>query len=212
MPLTEYSLILFTSFFTLINPLGAMPVFLGITRGLEPTTQRAVAIRAVGLGFLGLMLFALTGQMVFRIFSISADSLRVAGGILFFIMGYDMLRARLIDTERLPASAPPQSPLEIAVAPLAIPMLCGPGAITNAIVMWADAPTLLHRVAFVAVLGSLAGLSLLLLLGSSRILPRFGAAGNQVMMRVMGLIVMVIAVEFFLSGAAPIARRVLRIP
>ncbi len=212
MSITEYALVLFTSFFTLINPLGAMPVFLGLTQELAPNQRRAIAIRAVGLGLAGLLLFAFTGQLVFRFFSITVDSLRVAGGVIFFLMGYEMLQARLRPLRAEPEDTKPRSALDLAVTPLAIPMICGPGAITNAIVMWADAPTALHRVTFLVVLGTVAALTALILLGASRILPRLGPTGNQVMMRLMGLIVMVIAVEFFISGASPILRRIFRIP
>lgn len=211
MSVTEYALVLFTSFFTLINPLGAMPVFLGLTQELSQAQRRAVAIRAVGLGLAGLLLFAFTGQLVFRFFSITVDSLRVAGGVIFFLMGYEMLQARLRPLPAEPGVPVPRTAMDMAITPLAIPMICGPGAITNAIVMWADAPTALHKAAFLIILVAVAILAGIILLGASRILPRLGSTGNQVMMRLMGLIVMVIAVEFFISGATPILRRILRI-
>lgn len=213
MPIAEYTLVLFTSFFTLINPLGAMPVFLGLTRDLQPRQRQAVALRAAGIGLAGLMLFALTGQAVFRFFSITVDSLRVAGGVIFFLMGYEMLQARLSPavSSGQEAEEGGRSALDVAVTPLAIPMICGPGAITNAIVMWADAPTLAHKGTFLLVLTGVGAMTAAILLGASRILPRLGAVGNKVLMRLMGLIVMVIAVEFFIAGATPLVRRMLRI-
>ncbi|HQL47437.1 MAG: hypothetical protein BWY56_02156 [Acidobacteria bacterium ADurb.Bin340] len=211
MPLIEYALMLFTSFISLINPLSLSPVFLGLTRDLEPRERRAIALRATGIAMLTLVMFALAGQFIFRFFSINVDSFRVVGGVIFFMMGYDMLQARLVRVKMEDPAEVQAFAKDITVTPLAIPLICGPGAITNAIVMWADASTLAHKaVFFVMVLGVMT-LVALAFLGASRILPRLGETGNKVLLRLMGLVVMVIAIEFFVAGITPIVRRILKI-
>ena len=94
--LAEYTLLIFTSFLSLINPVSLSPVFLGLTRDLEPRQRRAIALRATAIAFGTLLFFALAGQLIFSVFSITVDSFRVVGGTIFFMMGYDMLQARMV--------------------------------------------------------------------------------------------------------------------
>ena len=191
-----FGLLCFTSFFTLINPLGAMPVFMTMTMELDEKERRKVARRASLVSFLIMMFFAISGDLLFRFFGISIDSLRIVGGIIFLIMGMDMLQARLVKT-KVKESEVKSYVNDISITPLSIPMLCGPGAITNAMIM----------VIAVAVVITLV---YLILRSSSRIIKILGETGNNVMMRLMGLIVMVIAVEFFFSGLKPIVIDILR--
>lgn len=211
MTLFEYTLLLFTSFITLINPLSLSPVFLGLTRDLEPRQRRTIALRSTGIALLTLIMFALAGQLIFRFFSITVDSFRVVGGVIFFMMGYDMLQARLVRVKMEDPAEAKAFAKDITVTPLAIPLICGPGAITNAIVMWADASTWAHKGAFLVAVLAVMSLVALAFLGASRILPRLGETGNKVLLRLMGLIVMVIAIEFFVAGITPIVRRILKI-
>lgn len=207
----EYTLIIFTSFISLINPLSLSPVFLGLTKDLDEKESRRIAIRATGIALGTLMLFALAGQIIFSVFSITVDSFRVVGGVIFFMMGYDMLQARLVRVKMDDPKETIENVKDITVTPLAIPLICGPGAITNAIVMWADAKTLAHKAAFVMGIVGVMALVVLAFLGAARILPRLGETGNKVLLRLMGLIVMVIAIEFFVAGITPIARTILKI-
>ena len=94
-----YGLLGFTSFFTLINPLGAMPIFMTMTMELGENERKKVARKASLVTFLILMLFAISGDLLFRFFGISINSLRIVGGIIFLIMGMDMLQARLVKTK-----------------------------------------------------------------------------------------------------------------
>jgi len=93
--LYTYAILVFTSFFTLINPLGSMPVFLGMTSTLTQQQRKKTARKAVIVAFFTLLLFAFSGQLMFSFFGISVNSFRIVGGIIFFLMGQDMLHARL---------------------------------------------------------------------------------------------------------------------
>ena len=193
-----FGLLCFTSFFTLINPLGAMPVFMTMTMELDEKERRKVARRASLVSFLIMMFFG-----------ISIDSLRIVGGIIFLIMGMDMLQARLVKT-KVKESEVKSYVNDISITPLSIPMLCGPGAITNAIVMWNKATDWETKMIMVIAVAVVITLVYLILRSSSRIIKILGETGNNVMMRLMGLIVMVIAVEFFFSGLKPIVIDILR--
>ena len=202
----EFGLVVFTSFLTLVNPFGILPVYLSMTAELSPKARRITAIRANLVAFAVLLLFAFTGQFLFGFFGISVDSFRVVGGIIFFMLGMDMLQARL-SRIRVPKHEVRTYVGDISVTPLAIPMIAGPGSITNAIVMMEDADSLGLKLVLVLAMVVVFALNLLGLLFASPLSKALGETGNNVMMRLMGLIVMVIAVEFFFSGLAPLIRR-----
>ena len=203
-----FGLLCFTSFFTLINPLGVMPVFMSMTSDLDESKRRKTAVKAVTVAFIILMVFAFSGQLLFNFFNISVDSFRVAGGIIFFMVGYDMLQARL-GKIKVTQSEMEDYVEDISITPLAIPMICGPGAITNAIVLMDDAQSFTLKIILTGSIVLVLFLTLIILMGASRIINFLGDTGNKIMMRIMGLIVMVIAVEFFFAGLGPILQRIL---
>ncbi len=201
-PIT-FAILSFTSYFTLINPLGVMPVFMTMTSNLSAKQRRKTAQKALIVAFLSLIGFALSGQLMFNLFGISVNSFRIVGGIIFFIMGKDMLQAQLTKV-KLQKSEVREYIDDISITPLAIPMIAGPGAITNSIVLMQDAVNYEMKAVLFGVIFTICLLTFLILWGSSTIIKLLGETGNKVMMRLMGLIVMVIAVEFFFSGLKPI--------
>ena len=201
--LITFGLLCFTSFFTLINPLGVMPIFMTMTAELDESHRKHTAQKASVAAFITIIAFALTGQLLFNLFGISVNSFRVVGGIIFFIMGMDMLQARLGQV-KIKDTEVKSYINDISITPLAIPMICGPGAITNAIVLMEDAATIPMKIILLAVITIVMFITYLFLLSSSKFIKMLGQTGNNVMMRLMGLIVMVIAVEFFFRGLKPI--------
>lgn len=203
-----FGLLCFTSFFTLINPLGVMPVFMTMTSSLDDHQRNKTARKATIIALITLVGFALTGQILFDFFGISVNSFRIVGGVIFFIVGLDMLQARIGKT-RVAKEEIHKYVEDISITPLAIPMICGPGAITNAIVLMEDAHSIEFKIALFISMLLVGLLTYLILFGSSKIINFLGDTGNKVMMRLMGLIVMVIAVEFFFAGLTPIVQKML---
>jgi len=198
-------LLIFTSFFTLINPLSSMPVFMAMTVNLSTKKRRKTAKKATLVAFFTLLFFAFSGQILFNFFGISVNSFRIVGGVIFFAMGWDMLQARLAHMKHTDDENKIDAYVEdISITPLAIPMICGPGAITNAIVLMEDAVTVPQKILLVSIIAIVLLLTYLIYVGGSKIIGFLGETGNKVMMRLMGLIVMVIAVEFFFSRLKPI--------
>ncbi|TNE28699.1 MAG: NAAT family transporter [Bacteroidetes bacterium] len=199
----SFALLAFTSFFTLINPLGTMPIFMTMTAELDQSNRTKTAKKASLVAFFTIIAFAFSGQLLFSFFGISVNSFKIVGGIIFFLMGMDMLQARLarmkVQDDQVKSYVN-----DISVTPLAIPMICGPGAMTNAIVLMEGADTLVKKIALITAIAVVMLLTYIILYSSSKIIKILGETGNTVMMRLMGLIVMVIAVEFFLSGLRPI--------
>ena len=198
-----FALLAFTSFFTLINPLGTMPVFMSMTADLTDDERNRTAKKASVVSLFTIIAFALTGQLLFKFFGISVDSFRIVGGVIFFIMGMDMLQARLGHV-KIKENEVKSYITDISVTPLAIPIICGPGAITNAIVLMEDANSWAKKMVLFLSIAVVVLITYVVLYSSSKLLKLLGQTGINVMMRIMGLIVMVIAVEFFFSGLKPI--------
>ncbi|PKQ70756.1 MarC family protein [Raineya orbicola] len=208
--LVAFGLLAFTSFFTLINPLGTMPVYMTMTASLSEKARAKTARKASIVAFLTIILFAFSGELLFNFFGISVNSFRVVGGIIFFQMGMDMLQARLARV-KVSETEVKSYVNDISITPLAIPMICGPGAISNAIVLMEKAKNWEMKIVLISAVLVVMVLTFIILYASSRIIKFLGETGNNVMMRIMGLIVMVIAVEFFFSGLKPILQEIFKV-
>ena len=203
-----YALLCFTSFFTLTNPLGTMPVFLTMTNGLDDSERRHIVKRATVISFIILMSSTFFGQFLFKFFGISTNGFRIAAGIIILKIGYDMLQARYTNTKLRDEEIKTYAD-DISITPLSVPMLCGPGAIANGIILMDDAQTWELKVTLIAVIGIVYVLTYFILCLSTRLVKIMGETGNNVMMRLMGLILMVIAVECFVGGMKPILTKII---
>ena len=206
----EFAILAFVSLFTMVNPIGVVPPYLGMTTGMTHAHARTVAIRATATAAVLLILFALTGHFVFAFFGISVDALRVVGGIIFLLLGYRMLMGRA-PRERQRLESADEYAHDISITPLGIPIVCGPGAIATAILLTSDEPTATHMAITVGVILLIMALTLILMLSGRRVMAFFGEDGAIVLMRIMGLIIMAIAVEFLIAGLTPIVREMLQI-
>lgn len=209
--LVAFALLCFSSLLAMINPLSAAPMYLAITNGYEPEHRARILRSAIVTAFAVLMAFALLGGTIFQLFGITINAFRIAGGIIFFGIGMDMLQAK---RSRVKATAEEEQEatvrVDVGVTPLGIPMLAGPGAITTVMVLMTQAPTL-PRV------GVVVGASVLVLViawvaltAAPRLINFFGQTGLNVMTRIMGLLVTVIGVQFVVDGARPILVEALR--
>lgn len=207
--LVTTALLYFTSFFAIINPLGVMPVFMTMTADISEKQRRRTALKAVVTAFIILLLFAFGGQLLFDIMGISVNGFRVVGGVIFFIMGYDLLQAR-ISKIKMDEAMVRKYVDDISVTPLAVPIIAGPGAITNSIVLMEDSPDLTLKLILLGSIVITLFITWIVLLSSGKLLTLIGETGNKIMMKLMGLIMMVIAVEFFFAGLKPIMIDILR--
>jgi multiple antibiotic resistance protein len=205
-----FGLLCFVSLFAVVEPLGLIPIFIGMTSGMAPPVQRTVARRACLVAFLTLFVFALLGQVIFRFFGISVDSMKVVGGIIFFLIGYEMLQAKQTRT-KVDEKAPAEPEGDMALTPLGIPMIAGPGAITNVIVRWNEANSMAKQIALLVGIVAVMFVTLALLLGARRVARVLGESGNRVLLRLMGLITMVIAVELFFGGLKPFVQKMMKV-
>ena len=192
----------FTTIFVIVNPVEATLVFVTLTSSLNASEKSHIYRRTTLVAFALAILFALGGNAILRLFGITVDSLRVAGGILLFLVAIDMLRGvrqqkKVTEAELLDANQRE----DVSIFPLAIPLLTGPGAITTVVVLMGAATNLTEKslVLLAIVLTFLA--TFVILKFSEYIDQALGITGIMVMTRIMGLILGAVAVNFVALGA-----------
>lgn len=208
--LFDFGLLAFTSVFTMVNPIGVIPLYTALTSNYSAKESKRIAVRAIITAFITMILFAFGGKFILEFFHISINSLRIVGGIIFFIAGYDMLQAHVTRTK---AEDENESYVnhDIAITPLGIPMICGPGSITIAIVLMSDSELMIQKAVLIGAIIIVLLLTLVFLLSAKKIMGFLGESGSKVLTRIMGLIVMVIAVEFIFGGLKPFVQDMLQI-
>lgn len=207
--LLPFAFICFTSFFTLTNPLGTMPIFLTMTQGMDNSQRNQIVKRATIISFMTLLAFTICGQFLFKFFGISTNGFRIAAGIIILKIGYDMLQARFTHT-KLKDEEIKTYANDISITPLSIPLLCGPGAIANGIMLMDDADNWQMMAILFGSIAIIYILTYFILRASTKLIDIIGETGNNVMMRLMGLILMVIAVECFVAGIKPILTQIIQ--
>ena len=200
---TEALIIAFTTFFATIGPVDVAVVYGALSREMTSDQRRRTAVRAVFLASCLLFAFALFGQIILDRLGISIPALRTAGGILLFLVGLDMVFARHSGV----ASTTPDEDREarerkdIAVFPLATPLIAGPGAIGAAILLMTNTGgDLYQQLAVMAALGVVLLLTLLLLLVSGQVHRLLGVTGMNVVSRIFGVLLTALAVQFVFDG------------
>ena len=210
--LARFALLCFTSLLAIINPLSTAPMYLALTDGYTPA-QRSRTLRAGIVTAFGVMLvFALLGGAIFQLFGITIHAFRIAGGFIFFGIGMDMLQAK----PRTRGKATEEEEQEgrvrenVGVTPLGMPMITGPGAITTVMVLMTQAGTPTRAGIVLGAVAAVLALAWASLAAAPRLVRFFGQTGLNVMTRLMGLIVTVIAVQFIVDGARPLLVEIIR--
>lgn len=196
-----FALLALSSIFVMVDPIAAIPVYLSTTASYTPQHREAVLRRAVLTAFVVLTGFGLLGTWIFRLFGITTEAFRITGGIILFGIGLEMLQARRSRTRSTEEEEQESRAVDdVGVVPLGIPLLAGPGAITTVLTLLAQART---PVAQATVYGAVVAVLLsawLLLHVAPAVARRLRLTGMHAIERVMGLIVMVIGVQFVIDG------------
>lgn len=191
----------FASIFIIVNPIGGLITFISLTADMSAPERKEIAKRSVAVACGLAIVFAIAGELILRFFDVTVDCLRVAGGVLLFIVALDMLHARVsresVTAEEVRDAAKKD---DVSVFPIAMPLLTGPGAITTVIVVIRTAKTLeLKLIAIGAILLTFA-LAYLAFRFANKINRILGVSGSLVVTRVMGLLLGAIAVDFISTG------------
>jgi multiple antibiotic resistance protein len=197
----SYFVIALSTLFTIVNPLGAVGPFLAMTTDYGRDRRRATAHRSGIVCFGVLIGCSVLGDFVFRFFGITLPALRVAGGILLFFVALDMLNARPSGVKGTSEEAQEGSSKEdVAVFPLGIPLLSGPGAIVSVFILSEKASSVAQHTALYAAIFVTAALSALMLSEANRLAIFMGQIGINVMSRLLGLVLAAVAVQFIIDG------------
>jgi multiple antibiotic resistance protein len=199
--LLQFALIAFTSIFVLVDPVAAVPAFLAMTSASDRPRRRHMAARAAWTCLLVLVVFSLAGTFIFKLFGITLAAFRIAGGLILGGIGFDMLQARRSPTKETPGETEEGAEKEdVGIIPLGIPMLAGPGSISSAMVLMGQNSDWIHAAIILGAIAGVAAVSFLVLAAADRVSSYLHETGIRIMTRMMGLLLMAIAVQFVLNG------------
>jgi multiple antibiotic resistance protein len=192
---------IFIALFAIIDPFGAIPLFLALTKDAPTAQKRRTAAKSCGFALVVLVIFVFAGKYILDFFGVSITAFQVGGGVIIFMAGLPMLFAYPLGMKSKEAEVAESAERgEVSLVPLAVPMLAGPGAITTVVVLAEQYKIFVSKL---AVLGS-AFLVLLLTLAlfweAERLFKMVGQTGLNLLTRIMGLILIVLAVQYILSG------------
>jgi multiple antibiotic resistance protein len=199
----SFALLSISSILIIVNPLGATLIYVSLTTNMDRSARDAVARDACRYAFIILLIVALIGTWILQLFGITLEAFRIAGGILLFGIGMEMVyaktsRTKLTATEKYES----RDTEDISIMPLAIPMIAGPGAITTTIVLMNEATTM-TPIAIGIVLVSIAisiVLTYYMMRNSDYILTKIGQREYRAINRLMGMLLIAIAVQFVING------------
>ncbi len=192
----------FMAFFAIMNPIANAPLFMGLTEGLDSATRRGIALRSVVLAFVIVALFTILGRQIFLVFGITLPAFRIAGGILVGLVGYHLLQGQESSMHTPTAednAFSRDAALGVAITPLALPILAGPGTIATAMNFAADS-TLPEIVRVLSALALVCLLVLAAFVSSDSLVSFLGQNAIKVVSRLMGLILAVIGVQMIIVG------------
>lgn len=195
----EHLLTVFMAFFAIMNPIANTTVFAGLTAEMSHSEQRKIAFKSLAITFVIIVSFAFLGKTIFHLFGISLPALRIAGGILVFLVGYHMLHGQSSKLHTAAASADDN----IAISPLAVPLLAGPGTIATAM-NYSAAGGWQEITLTVVSFAVLCLITFICFVFSSKIISAIGESGLSIVTRLMGLILAVIGVQMVIDGASAV--------
>ena len=199
--LTNFIILSFTSLLSIVNPLSTAIVSLGFMVGISKKKKINIAKKAAITCFLVLTLFVFGGSFVFKIFSLSMEALRIAGGLVIIYIGFRMLNPQEFHKEVHPEHKKELEQKEdISIVPLAIPFLSGPGAITTTILLTSKSTSSTYHLLLVIVIAVISIISYYAIAHANKIHDLFGRSGVKTIEKIMGILILAIGVQFILVG------------
>ncbi|MBI89618.1 MAG: hypothetical protein CMG60_05970 [Candidatus Marinimicrobia bacterium] len=207
---TQFFILCLTTLFTLINPIGIAPLLVVMTERFSKDEKVNIAKRGSSTAFLTLILFSILGSVIFNFFGITIEAFQIMGGILFFRNGIKMLEAKVGRSRTTPAEQEEsQESDDIAISPIGIPLIAGPGAITAALLLSSQTPGIYSYATLgIAILIVLSFVYLILRNGDA-LMKMLGTSIMRIIQRLMGLILMVIAVQFVINGTVTVLKSII---
>jgi multiple antibiotic resistance protein len=206
--LTEWETLLqdlvtpFVTLFVTIDPPGLAPLFLALTGGMDRSARKRVAMRCTIIGFAVLLMFAVAGTAILETLGITIHAFRIAGGFLLFWIAFEMIFEKRQDRHEKSAERVVNSDEihSLAVFPLAIPLIAGPGAISATILLSDQFVSIVDRGKLIAIIGGIISLTFIIFVLAERVDRFLGITGRMVLTRLLGVILAALAVQFVADG------------
>lgn len=197
----RFSLLALSSIFFLVDPFAALPTFLAVTAGVDKQRRRVMARKASLTAWVVLSAFAVAGTYIFKVFGITLAAFEIAGGVILLLIGLDMLEAKRSATQEASGETEDAARKEDAgIVPLGIPMLAGPGSIAAVMVLVGQVQTPWQMAAILAAIFVTAAICYLVLGNSDKVASMLGDTGIRILVRVMGLLLVALAMQYFVNG------------
>jgi len=198
----EVALTAFTSLFVVIDPLGNLPIFVALTGDLDRAGKRAVALRGVAIAGGVLLLFALAGDALLRLLGIGLPAFRIAGGLMLLLIALEMVFERRLTRKSRTAGeiAAAPTPRDLAVFPIGIPLVAGPGSITSILLLAGRATDGAQTAVVLSMLAIVLLVSLTLFLLGEGIERAVGDTTIAIVSRLLGILLAALAVQYVLDG------------
>lgn len=202
--MSTHTIYSFVTLFVIVDPIATAAIYAGLTRDWTDAERRASAKVGVLVAGALLLAFAFGGEYLLRALGISLSALRIAGGLLLFLLATDMVLARPVGVRGITGGEREEATRreDVAVFPLAFPLITGPGAMTSSVVLMGEAKSTLESAGFVGAVLVVLALTYLSLLSATRIVGILGVTGTNVIGRVFGVVLAALAAQFVLDGVA----------
>lgn len=199
--MVDFAVTAFVSILFLVDPPGTVPAFLALTANYSPARRRRTAFVAALAATLTMMGFALVGNALFRALNLTLPAFQIAGGIILFLVALDMIRSETGTAEHQPSEEEASATTgEVAITPLAVPLLAGPAALSTVAVLMARAEDVFQMASVFGAIALTGFLCFLTFRLADPIQRRLGTTGIHVLGRILGLVLAGIAVQFVLDG------------
>ena len=205
----EFFILCFSSLFALVNPIGIVPIFISITEECTSKEKNKIILNSIGFAFFVLISFSLIGDLIFSFYGITIHAFKKAGGIILFKISLDMVESKRSRTKTTPAEEKEaEDKKEVAYTPLGIPLIAGPGSIASIMILYSETNgDINYKVHLFLALACVLLITLLIFRISKYLTKTFGKSGLRIMQRIMGLILMVISIEFIFKGVESIVTK-----
>ena len=198
----DFALTAFVSVLFLVDPPGTVPAFLALTARFSPAKRNRIARTACVTATITLAAFALGGTYLFRALGLTLPAFQIAGGLILFLVALDMIRAERPTQESADEMKESTAGGDVAITPLAIPLLAGPAALSTVAVLMAQADSVIKMASVFAAIVTTGAVAYVTLRLAGPVQRRLGLTGIHVLGRVLGLVLAGIAVQFVLDGLA----------
>lgn len=191
-----FSITVFTGFFAIMNPISNLPIFITLLEGADKETKQRVNKKAVFIAFIIVCVFVILGKFIFELFGITIPAFKITGGILIFFVGFEMLQSKKSNVKHLQNTNIDEN---IAVSPLGIPILAGPGTIVTAMNFVSNA-SYVHIGLVILIFGLMCALTYVTFSLSELIVNKIGQNVISVIGKIMGLIIAIIGTSMIIEG------------